>query len=101
MRSALKILDRQGYFKGDLNYLQRASLIHLMETETEERIELERGRMDNNAIAANPVTNAEYLKQRMQEISKEEAEEIEWLTPENADEIEKTLAHLFPSKPAN
>lgn len=104
--STLRILDRQGLLKGDLNELQRSGLTWLMQREIEDKISLERIRTENMAIAANPTANPKFLEHlRNQREEKENPEtlegelsqegmDVEWLTPTSVNEIEDVLSNL-------
>jgi hypothetical protein len=84
-------MDRQGLLKGDLNVLQRTGLIWLMGQEIKEQAELERIRMETNALASNQHTSTEFLKQIFKEREEEAPQEEEWITPTSAEDLEDLL----------
>ena len=103
LTSFMKILDRQGILKGDLNLVQRTGLIYLMDREMDEMVALEKVRMENNAITSNPKTSQVYLEQLFRERQSEdelseelqrEGYEVEWHTPTDASEVEDVLRNL-------
>lgn len=101
--SFLKVLDRQGMLKGDLNWIQRDGLTYLMNTEIEDEIAFEKVRMENTAIASNPQTGQAYLQHILSNTEQEdelEAElreegfEVDWHTPIDPSEVEDVLRNL-------
>jgi len=92
LRSLFQMMDRQGLLRGDLSLVQRTGLQFLMNQEIEDRIELERIRTENMALASNPATSGEFLKYLFDD---KEAQEVEqWVTPKSTDEIEEMLSGL-------
>jgi hypothetical protein len=101
LETHIRLLDRQGLFKGDLNISQRTSLLWLMGKEIEEESELEKARALNFALAANPNTSGEFIKILMEQEEKPEyiyEDEPDWQTPENIEEVQK-LIRDFESQP--
>lgn len=99
--SFMKVLDRQDRLKGDLSWTQRTGLMYLMQKEIEERMALEKIRMENNAIASNQHTSQAYLEQLFkarnaddEEELEEQGFEVEWRTPTSAAEVQDVLAEL-------
>lgn len=73
-----------------------------MGSETKETLELEKIKLQSNAMATNPLTQNQYLKQIFgDEIPEEEPEfseeGIEWVTPESQEEL-KELEQLLMGK---
>jgi hypothetical protein len=90
----LKMTERQGLLKGDLNFVQRIGLQWLMELDIKERDDIERLRIETTALASNPATSGEFLKYLFEQREQEEQEEIEWVTPHTPQEMEMLLADL-------
>ena len=99
MGSLIRVLDRQGILKGDLNVVQRSGLMWLMNEEVQEQIGLEQYRALNNALGSNPQTSGEYIETLLKDDSVGAEEEIfetadEWTTPEGIEDITALLGHL-------
>ncbi len=90
-------IDRQGRFKGDLNTLQRTSLVWLMNYEIDEQVGLERSRTENTALASNPATSTELLKALFEERQEIEVFDEDWSSPESIEDIEDFLSVLSAS----
>lgn len=106
--SVLKIADRQGLLKGDLNWIQRSGLSYLMNKETDELVAVERARMENTALATNQHTSQAFLEEMFKSRStqdelevelEEQGYEVDWHTPSDASEVEDVLRNLGLSVP--
>lgn len=71
--------------KGDLNILQDLALQHLMADENEEVVDMETQRMKYTVLAG----NIELYKEIFSD--EEDEEDIEWITPKSAEDIEAIL----------
>lgn len=102
LMSFLRVLDRQGMLKGDLNWIQRDGLAYLMKKEIDEDISLEKVRMENTAIASNPQTGQVYLQHILNQEKEDELEielqdegyEVNWHTPTDPSEVQDVLRNL-------
>jgi DNA transposition AAA+ family ATPase len=96
LESAIRVIDRQGLLKGDLNIVQRAGLQWLMNQEVDDQVELERLRIEYTALASHPGTQTKFLEALMKQRQLQETEvvytESEWTTPQSMDEIERYLS---------
>lgn len=91
--SWLLLLERQDYFKGDLNTVQQLALAWIMGHEAEHEIDLEKLRATNMGLATNPATSRDFLMNMLDE-QKEEVEYVTdkgWTTPGSVEEIENFL----------
>jgi hypothetical protein len=92
----LKMADRQGLLKGDLNYIQRFGLSRVMNREQADLIELETIRTENMALASNPATSSEFLKALFEDRKVTEVfDTSEWQSPEAAEDIQDFLQRAF------
>jgi hypothetical protein len=71
--------------KGDLNILQDLALQHLMADENDEAMDTEAERMKYTILAG----NIELYKEIFSD--EEDEENIEWITPKSAEDIEAIL----------
>lgn len=82
MSALFRLLERQGLFRGDLNYLQRFAMQEVMKQEAKEKRALEINRFKVHAAIAHPA----QAKQFLSDIGKEEDQsvpEIEEFDPDN------------------
>jgi hypothetical protein len=91
MESLVRVLDRQGLLKGDLNGVQFSMLNWLMGNEVEEDAERERNRFEMQALAANEQTNPQLLRHLQSLREEAEEEEVEWVTPQSEEELSAML----------
>lgn len=88
METLIRVTERQGLFKGDLNLVQRLALQWLMNDEQDEMVELENLRAKNYALASNPATSSEFLKALFEE---PETEDVEWIEVSDLNQVEDLL----------
>lgn len=103
LQTFLRVLDRQGILKGDLNVTQRLGLMWLMNQEIKEDVAIERVRLENYALASNPNTSQVYLEhlfEKRNEDNEMEADlqnegiDVEWQTPKSPEEVSDVLDAL-------
>jgi hypothetical protein len=83
----IRLAERQGILKGDLNTLQLRALQWLIIDEMRAESELEEARAKITVLAGNPQLY-EHLW------PKEEDENIEWITPQSVEEVEDIVSYL-------
>ena len=90
MESLIRVADRQGLLKGDLNLVQFSALNWLMGQEVTEHVELEKSRAYLTALAANEYANP-HLIRALQEQTVVEEEPVDWVTPESEEDLREIL----------
>lgn len=88
----VRLAERQGILKGDLNLLQEEALQWIMMNEMENIAILEKERMKYTILAGNT-----HLWQELYGEEQEDDGEVEWIVPKSAEEfaqIENILAGL-------
>jgi len=68
-----------------------------MQEEFTQEAQIEKIRLQHQALAANPHTSSDYIKSLFKEEDETEMEEYEWETPQTLDEVEALLKSLDPS----
>jgi hypothetical protein len=87
MRFLIRLADRRGFLKGELNTLQEEALRWKLVEESEESYELEKERMKYTILAGNI-----HL---WQELYKEDDDaDVEWITPRSAEDLELVMKIL-------
>lgn len=87
MKARVKLAQEQGLLKGDLNILQDSALQSLLLEEGENKSNLEEERVKFMILANNPeLYKALFLDRESEE------ENIEWLGPHSAEDVEDILA---------
>jgi hypothetical protein len=100
LETFLRVQERQGRLKGDLNWIQRTGLMWIMGRDLDDDVAIERMRAESFALAANPTTSPKYLEHLMSLHDDSESEdeldddEVEWLTPSSVDEVTDVLQNL-------
>lgn len=92
LRARIRLAERQGLFRGNLNRLQDEAMQRLMIEEREEQFRLERDRMYYTIFASNP-----ELARRLFDKDEDDdfdPDEVEWLTPRSAEDIEEVMELL-------
>ncbi len=91
LEALLLTTDRQGLFNGDLHFVQRIGLQWLMNKEISDQVDLERYRMQMNALASNARTSPALIKSLIEQEEQEVAEEVAWVTPTSQAELDRVL----------
>lgn len=100
LETFVKVLERQGKLKGDLNWTQRASLMWIMGREIEDDVKLERMRAESFALASNQQTSPKYIEHLMSLHEDKDNDpiegdyEVKWQTPTSIEEVRDVLANL-------
>lgn len=87
----IRLADRKGILKGDLNSLQERSLLWLLGEDFNLEAELERERMKYTLLAGNQDLYHQLYEQDEDQI---DDSDVEWLVPESVDEVEEILDFL-------
>jgi hypothetical protein len=85
LRTYIRLADKKGLLKGHLNILQDEALQWLMIDEVIYNTERERERMKYTILAG----NIQLYQELYPDQDKEDEEEIDWITPQSAEEIEQ------------
>lgn len=89
----MRLLDRQGLLKGDLNILQQNGLAWVLGYESQQMVDFEKYRTINTGLVTNPATSKGFLKRLLDEQEPQTIHESsdEWMTPQSLQDIEAFL----------
>lgn len=85
------MLNRVGKLSGNLNAIQLEALRWLTQSEHEEQQDRDKLWMQVIALAANEHANPDLLKQLMEEGEEVQDESVEWISPENEEEMQEMI----------
>lgn len=88
----IRLADRKGLLKGDLNSLQERAMVWLLNEDFHISTELERERMKYTLLAGNP----ELYERLYQEPDEDEIDDsdVEWMVPESVEDIQEIMSVL-------
>lgn len=92
LQTLIRLADRKGILRGDLNGLQERALLWLISEDFTISTELEKERMKYTLLAGNPQLY-EQLYQQDDDGAPDDAD-VEWMVPESVDEVEDVLNFL-------
>lgn len=87
----IRLADRKGLLKGDLNVLQDRALVWLLGEDFIIASEIEKERMKYTLLASNPELYHQLYESDEDEI---DDSDVEWLVPETVEDVEDILGFL-------